>query len=150
MARVKFILGGRPVFLASVFWLALLGVLHLWPASWWFDVRSVTVANAKQGGMVAMLIDRDIRRPFRGRWYVTLRQWTDGGWLTLCNATGASNYLPEARFPRRLDLRWWTDGQCRPLPPGRYHITTSWTIETPAFLPDKTITVDSNIFEVRL
>lgn len=118
----------------------------LWPASWWFVVDSVHVRNTWQGEPVGMIVDRQIKRPFRGAWQATIRKWDGSGWVTWCNASGASNYATEAKFPQNLTLKWWTDGQCHPLPSGRYKMQTSWTIKAP--IQDKSIIVDSNVFEV--
>ena len=149
MARVSAMFSSWAVFGVSALWLALLVALYAWPASWWLDLRSVNIAGTTQGKPLLMLVERDVHRHFRGRWYATVRQWDGAGWIAYCNAAGVSNYVPESRFPRPLDLEWWTAGQCHQLPPGRYRITTSWLIETPAWVPDKTVTVDSHVFEVR-
>lgn len=95
-----------------------------------------------------MTVDREIKRPFRGSWQVTLRQWDGAGWVTWCNAQGASNYRPDSRFPKDLSLQWWTNGQCHPVPQGRYKVTTTWVIKDIPWMPEKTVTADSNIFEV--
>lgn len=120
-----------------------------WPSSFWFDVDAVSVSSAPVGSPLHMTVDRKIKRPFRGSWQTTVRQWDGAGWVTWCNARGASNYRPESRFPKDLSLQWWTDGQCHPVPQGRYKITTTWIIRDIQWMPDKTVTADSNIFEVR-
>ena len=121
--------------------------IGLWPASWWLEVRDVNVSDAQKGEPVVMAVDRSIHRAFRGHWSVTVRQWDGAGWVTYCNAQGSSNYRADARFPVPLTLKWWTDGQCYDLSPGRYKLTTRWVIDTS--LPDKAVAVDSNVFEVR-
>ena len=40
------------------------------------------------------------------------------------------------------------DGQCKPLSPGTYYVNTTWRIDTPSPVPDKAVSIDSNIFEV--
>jgi len=122
--------------------------IQLWPPSYWFEVLSVLVSSVKQGDPVTMVVEREVKRPFRGAWGVTMRQWDGAGWVTYCNASGSSNYRPDARFPKDLSLQWWTDGQCHPVPQGRYKITTTWIIRDIQWMPDKTVTADSNIFEV--
>ena len=122
--------------------------IQLWPPSFWLDIHSVVVSSVKVGNPVTMVVEREIKRPFRGAWNVTVRQWDGSGWVTYCNANGASNYRPDARFPKDLSLQWWTDGQCHPVPQGRYKITTTWIIRDIQWMPDKTVTADSNIFEV--
>lgn len=120
--------------------------IGLWPPSWWLEVRDINLANARQGEPIVMAVDRTISRAFRGHWSVTVRQWDGVGWVTYCNASGSSNYRADARFPVPLTLKWWTDGQCHDLSPGRYKLTTRWVIDT--VLPDKVVSVDSTIFEV--
>jgi len=121
---------------------------HLWPTSYWFEVQSVAIQSAPFGAQLPMQIERRVVRDFRGTWSATIRQWDGNGWVTWCNAHGRSNYRPEAKFPKDLALKWWTDGQCYPLPPGRYKVSTSWRVETPAWAPDKFVTAESNVFEV--
>ena len=118
----------------------------MWPASWWFDVKSIHVQNTWSGERIGMIVDRKINRPFRGEWQVTIRSWDGSGWVTWCNASGASHYATEAKFPKMLTLDWWTNGQCHPLPSGRYMMQTSWRIAAP--VQDKMVSVDSNVFEV--
>ena len=126
----------------------LIAPAYLWPASFWLDVKAVDIESARYGAPLHMTVERTIQRPFRGSWNITIRQWDGGGWVTWCNATGRSNYSQHAKLPKDLALQWWTDGQCHPLAEGRYKITTSWKIETPAWVPDKEIAIDSNAFEV--
>jgi len=132
-------------------WLVTLILLPimLWPVSWWFKVDRVYVNSAQVSSPLAMIVDRKITRPFYGEWYVTIRQWNGNGWVTYCNAEGSSNYHPKAVLPKDLSLRWWTDGQCHPLPVGKYQISTTWVVKPEGFLTDKSISIDSNIFEVR-
>lgn len=120
----------------------------LWPASWWLDVREVSIRSASYGKPLPMVVDREVKRGFLAEWQVTIRQWDGAGWLTWCNAEGKSNYRPDARYPKDLALQWWTDGACHPVPPGRYRVTTTWVIPVGALLPDKVVSVDSNVFEV--
>lgn len=131
-------------------WLVILLFLPpmVWPSSWWLDVRTVHIADTRVGDTPVMLVDREVRRSFQGQWNVTIRQWDGAGWLTYCNATGRSNYRAGARFPEPLTLQWWGDGQCHPLPRGKYRVSTHWVIATDAPLPDKHVTAESNIFAV--
>lgn len=122
--------------------------LLLWPTSYWIEVRDIVVRSNSVGQPLSMVVDRTVNRPFLGIWQVTIRQWDGAGWLTWCNASGSSNYRPDARYPVNLSLQWWTDGQCHPIPQGRYKVTTAWRIEGAGILPNKVVTIDSNIFEV--
>lgn len=131
-------------------WVFMILILPLlvWPSTFWFNVNSVSVASAPAGTPLHMTVDREIKRPFRVSWQTTIRQWDGSGWVTWCNARGASNYRPESKYPKDLNLQWWTDGQCHPVPQGRYKITTTWVIRDIRWMPDKTVTADSNVFEV--
>ena len=121
--------------------------LHFWPASWWFDVRSISVASGLVSEKLAMTVDRTIKRPFVAGWSVTLRQW-DGGWVVVCRATGDGDYRLDAKFPTNLTLAWWTANQCHPLPPGKYMLSTTWTIRGLGIIPDKIVQATSNTFEI--
>jgi len=121
-----------------------LGV-NLWPASYWLEVQQIRVFNSVAGQPVLMAVDRVIKREFYATWTVRVRKIEDGGWLTACAAIGGGEYQPIATLPVGLDLGWWTDGRCQSLPAGQYLANTTWQIEG-GFLPDKTISVDSNIF----
>lgn len=142
MARVNAWMHSWPAFVLSVLWLGALGLVHWWPASWWLEVRSVYVAPD-----LSMVVDRTIKRPFRGEWTASVRKW-DGGWISVCTATGSSPYKPDAKLPAKLDLSWWTDGGCNTLQPGKYMLTTAWTITGLGLLPDKVVSIDSQPFEV--
>jgi len=126
--------------------LAWFGV-HLWPASYWLEVRQVQVFRAHEGEPIRMAVDRIIKREFYGSWTVRVRNIQDDGWLTACAAIGAGDYEPVAMLPVDLTLSWWTDGRCQTLPAGKYLVNTTWLIEG-GMLPDKIVSVDSNIFQV--
>lgn len=131
-------------------WIAIVLImpLLLWPAGWWFSVERVHVNSARLGEPLTMIVERMIERPFRATWQVTVRQWQGEGWVAYCNASGTSNYRPEAKFPNPLTLQWWTNGQCYPLPVGRYKVITAWKIDLSDPIPDKDVTIESNIFAV--
>ena len=133
-------------------WLLTLLILpiQMWPPSFWLDIHSVSVSNTTVGNPVTMVVEREIKRPFRGAWNVTVRQWDGAGWVAYCNASGASNYRPDARFPLPLTMNWWTDNQCTNFDIGRYRITTTWRVLDIPWMHDRVISVDSNVFEVHL
>lgn len=130
--------------------MALLIPPQVWPTSWWIDVRSVVVSDSKIGEPAKMVVERKVKRAFRGAWNATVMQWDGSGWVTHCNASGTSNYRADARFPVPLTMQWWTDAQCHLLPAGRYKITTTWRVLDLPLMPDKIVSVDSNVFEVHL
>lgn len=122
--------------------------VHLWPAGWWFEVRSVRVFDSVSGGPVLMAVDRTIHRDFRGAWVASIRKLERGRWVSYCTASGTTNYSTDSDLPDPLMLRWWTYPDCHPLPPGKYAMRTSWIIQGAGPLPDKSVQADSNIFQV--
>lgn len=140
----------------------LYGVLdsRLRPASWWLDVRSVTVDDATAGVPAVMHVDRTIRRDFRGRYHVEVERRGAGGFSLFCGAgkTGKRecdvdsswiNYQADNALPDPLDMDWWTYPVKYDLPPGSYRIVTNWCIDAGA-KPDRcTEPVISNEFTIR-
>ena len=122
---------------------------HLWPASAWLEVASVRVGAGVAGEPIPMVVDRTVHREFHGTWFVTIRQWTEVGWVPYCNASGTSNYAPGSALPAKLTLAWWTDNDCPHLEAGRYVVDTRWIIRDDwPLLPERTVVAKSNIFEV--
>lgn len=119
------------------------------PASMWLDARSIYVSDTHVGNPVVLALDRQIKRPFDAAWTVTIRQWANG-WVSYCVARGGQFYKPDSVLPDPLLLRWWTDGQCHPLPVGKYETTTVWRVcPTTPLVPCKRVELVSNVFEVR-
>ena len=136
-------------FIAMLLWLVVFVAAHLWPASFWLDVNTVQVLNARAGQPVTMLVDRTIKHGFHGEWTVTIRRKTVDGFVNMPSVTRRTNYDAGAALPNPVDLGWWTDDVYKTLPAGTYHITTTWTVLSPlGVLADKRIRLDSNIFEV--
>lgn len=146
MARV---IESRLVVVLMLVWLALFSAGLLWPASWWLDVRSVTVSDGKWPPV--MVVDRDIRRDFYGSYNVAVYRYENGGWVAVCTARRERLYRAGAHLPAALTLEWWTDGgDCSASKlnvPGRYNMTTTWVINMP-YLPDREVSVRSNIWSV--
>ena len=149
MTPIRKLLDNNKVFLLMLVWLAALLAAHLWPASYWLEVRKVIVGPARAGEPVPMIVDREISRPFLGAWTVTVRKWSEDGPVIYCTATGTSQYNTAADLPRDLTLDWWTNGKCPALSAGKYAIDTTWRIEPMLpFLPVKHVQRESNIFQV--
>ena len=148
------LINNTKLFVLMLLWLLAYGTAQLWPASYWFEVRSVNAGPARVGESMPMLVNRETHRSFDGSWVATVRVWEDigqegSGWVVYCTATGSVRYTPDSKLPRDLTLKWWTDGKCPSLDAGRYVITTTWTIHPAlAILPAKRVSADSNIFEV--
>jgi hypothetical protein len=145
----RYILRWIPSVISILLFSVMITMAYSWPPSYWMDVKTVQVDNSYVGNEIPMAVRREIYKPFKGTWLVTIRKF-EGNWVVWCNATGASNYNEEAHLPKDLTMKWWTSGQCYPLPPGKYQVTTSWSIDTALMLPDKIITTESNIFEVKV
>lgn len=124
-------------------------VAHVWPTDFWFEVRSVRVFDSKEGERIVMAVDRTIKRDFRGYWTTSLRRLENGGWVSYCTSDGSTNYQVDSKYPEPLTLKWWTYPNCHPLGVGKYMLRTNWVIRGIGPLPDKEVTADSNIFEVK-
>lgn len=138
----------------ALFWLATLYLIFkitvaVWPAGFWMSVERVLVFDGAADAEIIMDVDREIHRSFLADWSVVVRKYRDGAWVVDCTARGTSDYRPEAALPNPLTLDWWTDGACPSLPPGRYMISTIWTVQGRHGLPDKVIQSVSNTFLVR-
>lgn len=119
-----------------------------WPASWWFDAGPMRIADAREGEPVLIEWDRTIHRPFVGDWSVVVRRVAPRSLTVQCEARGVVDYLPTATLPEPLTLEWWTSGQCPALTPGRYRVSTIWTIRTPALGVNRQVVVTSNEFTI--
>lgn len=129
-------------------WVVVWLVMFFWPARYYFDPQKLVVPNTRPHESVVMLFEREINKNFLGRWSVTVRRFTDHGPTVVCSAAGQANYKTDSILPDPLTLDWWTEGACKTLPPGDYMISTTWEIY-PVLWPEKQISIDSNIFQVR-
>lgn len=135
-------------------WIALLLLSpYFWlPTSYWFDVDYVRVANTVVGVSPALTVSRTIHRPFVASWAATVRkvESEDGvaRFVTTCAATGRTNYIPEASFPKGLNLDWWTFPVHCLLDKGQYIMTTVWTINLLGGI-ERDVVVPSNVFMVK-
>lgn len=150
MSRFAFkFLDSNKVFLLLLAEVLVLLGLHALPASLWMDVRSVHAMSAHAGECIVLAVDRTISRPFKGHWTVTIRQWDGAGWVPWHTYKGSLRYTPESEYPRPLTLAWWVDlKHCGFLPVGKWQFTTTWDIDPASWIPDKSITMKSNVFEV--
>ena len=147
--QIKDVLMGRIAFIASVLWILAVAVSYAWPTSWWMEVNSVRVADSKVGQPIVMAVDRVIHKSFVAQWGVNVRVVSVDGSYVACAASALSSYVAGAEIPHAVDLGWWTNNQCATLPVGSYVVHTTWVIPGIGPLPDKTITVVSNIFKVQ-
>lgn len=125
------------------------------PMSYFYELRSVTVSDTVAGVSPKMVVDRTIKRDFRGRFEIEIMR-VDGSefiaWWE-CGAHGSDwrVYRKGASIPAGMDLDWWMgippNAPC-PLRPGRYKIVSM--IFAKGWLGSElSTTVDSNIFTVR-
>jgi hypothetical protein len=101
------------------------------PPSWWFVAGVPEVEDSMQGQCPAVIWDREIRRPFRGKWVATLMRRTPSGrYFSYRPYQGGTDYQTDADLPVPLDLAWWfliDPRECN-WPPGQYRLHTVWTI----------------------
>lgn len=122
----------------------------LWPTSYWFEVKHITVNDATLGEPVIMEVDRTIKRPFYAEWTVTIREAVADGYVIRCLTKASTDYRVDATFPDPLTLDWWSNSECNDLDEGSYVMTTTWDIRPDILgLPKKTLTVESNIFKIK-
>lgn len=123
--------------------------LGLPPPSFWFEVRSLAIADTTEGMSPIVRIDRTIHRHFRASWIVTVMRSHGSGFTFWCNARSSNDYAPDAQLPDHTDLGWWMDNQpcLRPLVPGNYRVRMLWTIK-PTLFPEKEVRIESNTFTV--
>lgn len=134
-------------FLVTI-WLGFFVVTNMWPSSFWLDVSHVYVEDTVINDDPQMIVVRDIKRNFFGKWTVVVRKVGPEGHSVICTREGSSEYRTDSQLPDPLLLSWWAYPGCDDLEPGRYFITTTWKIGDGGFLPYKYLTVDSNIFEI--
>lgn len=148
IAKVKDVVFGKAAFALSVLWIAVLAIVHMWPASWWMEVQSVHVKDTKAGEPILMHVQRDIHRDFNSTWGVSVRVMDAGKGHVVCSESAVSDYQKGADLPDTLTLAWWTNGHCNTLPVGVYIVQTVWQVHGNGILPAKTISATSNLFKV--
>lgn len=118
------------------------------PAAWWFDAGAIHIEDSRPGVCPVLSFDREINRPFHGRWTVTvMRRQNDGSFATYRTFSGENDYRPDNALPVDLDLCWWV-GDSLGLPPGEYRVHTLWII-SPRMGPERQVRRASNIFNIR-
>jgi hypothetical protein len=135
---------------ATIFFTPVLLALA-WPMSYWFEVRTVHINDARVGEQITMLVDREVKKSFVGTYGITIHKWSNAGPVAYCRMSGGPwEYRRGAAYPIPLTLAWWTENapSCNPLPAGQYQVTTRWVNDGNVLLPEKSISVTSNIFTV--
>lgn len=133
-------------------WIAATALLvvadRFWPSSWWFEVYSAHVEDARAGTSPQMTVERYIHRPFLATWRVELeREVAPGVFEFVTKASGENSYTVESKLPDPLFMDWWTYPVTWDIAPGRYRIETCWTIQPDAVQPRR-LCATSNTFTI--
>lgn len=145
----------RKVAAAALPWLLVLAAVLLQGRDWriraaspdeWMTVAGITVDSAVTGIDPTIHVDRAIHQPFVADWVASVREPEATGNVVVCTGRGRSDYLVESRLPRPTRLSWWIGAPCD-LTPGRYFLTTVWTIDLPGEI-QKIIRRNSNVFTI--
>lgn len=120
------------------------------PASWWFEVNSIVVADLVEGEPALITVDRRINRDFTGVWRVEVRKLdpATGQWVSDCvTAETRQSYITDAALPHPVTLDWWASDECGDVDPGTYYIATFWRINPDGLMP-RSLQVTSPVFKV--
>lgn len=100
----------------------------------YFEVASITAERA--GNTAVLDVSRQIKKPVMMTFDVRVFRVDDRGAHLVCTGHGGPySYRPDAVLPVPITLSWWTNGECRDLPPGRIEIETTWDPVSPDFPP---------------
>lgn len=124
--------------------------------SFWYEVERVEATRpiSVEGSNIPLIVDRNIKRDFKGSWQVIVRKQGEEGFYNYCVAGSTLDYSKDNTLPPpdELNLTWWAYGKynkCRgeDLTTGIYYIKTCHTIHIPIFL-DRSGCINSRSFEV--
>ena len=114
------------------------------PSSYWMTVTSIYVHDAVADTQPKMDVDRQINRPFTGKWIVEIERKTIRNTFYLtCMGQGEASYTSDRELPDQLDLEWWAGRKCL-LPAGEYRVETTWI-----FPYGQVLRKFSNVFEIK-
>ena len=119
----------------------------LTPATLWLRIDHVSVHDTVVGTSPEVDLGREIVRPFKGEWVVTVQRLGGRGFYTDCVATGSRDFRPDDAMPDRVTLDWLSWPVRCELGPGVYRMKVLWTIDAP-LLPQKKTRATSNVFIV--
>ena len=147
MAAVnRFILSWQATVVGLV-WLLIFAALHLWPASYWFEARTLHIASGKPSSELEVLLDRTAHRDFHGKRIINISNWAGTEWVRVCTTSVDTTFGPKVNMPVILKLGM-AHQACHPFPPGKYKALITWIIEIPGPMPDKVVSIESDVFEV--
>lgn len=121
--------------------------LEALPASDWMVVNDVFVPDTVVGEDFHIFVDREIKQPFDGHYFVQLRRFPSN--TNACTADARTPYRPDAELENPLEWSWWAFPQCEHYRPeaGQYRVHTQWDIDT-GEAGVKEISNVSNVFTV--
>lgn len=147
-------LTGAAMALMFAFVIAPTAISALFPMTFFYELRSVTIDDAPSGQPPHIVVDRTINRVFTGRFdnVIMREQGSEFVAYWSCGTHGSDwrQYRPDAALPIGADMDWWLDippnRECH-LPPGRYKLVT--TIFAKAWFGAEVSTErSSNVFTV--
>lgn len=121
--------------------------LEALPASDWLVVNDVFVPDTVVGEDFNIFVDRKIKQPFDGHYFVQLRHFPSN--VNACTAEAKTPYRPDAELENPLTWSWWAFPQCENYRPeeGQYRIHTQWEVDT-GYAGVKEVSSVSNVFTV--
>lgn len=119
------------------------------PNSHWFEVSRVQVMDSTAGLSPTVIVARNISRPFRGSWVVTVKKIQDGTNFNSrnCSSSGINDYRPETILPSNIDLNWFTFPVDCDLQTGNYIVDVTWKFHVLFF--ERTVRAVSNVFVIK-
>lgn len=119
------------------------------PPNAWIAISEIFVPDFKTGEDPLIIYDRTIRQDFPGMWVVEIQREQPGALFSpACVGSGVTDYRTDVVLPdRRVSLSWFMGRDDCYLPPGRYRIRATWTIQLPEW-PEKKTTYTSALFTV--
>ena len=158
MARMGRLMMRAAIRIANRWWVFLpvfLTYVGLWalPATFWFESRSLNVADSYVGEAPIVIEDRAVHFSFVGHYFTSTRFAENPQEIAFgCTGDSTIHYRGGLDGLKSYDLAEYTDGKeaCRRLLPGTYFTEVCRTVERPLFgiLPPKTACSTSNVFRV--
>lgn len=102
---------------------------RLFPASHYMTVAQVHVESSTTESVPTVIATRGFFANFNASWDVQVWRLENGASRLACSGAGKSSYGPEKSGTHKMTLGEWAGNQsCDSLPPGRYYMTTAWTL----------------------
>jgi hypothetical protein len=123
------------------------------PASNWFSVEGIFIADAVEGVDPVVTYSRTIHQDVHAEFTVSITRHAgplDTTGTVFCSGQGSANYVAGRVLPPAgTSLAWLMNRENNPckFTPGTYRARTVWVLSPDGF-PDKQLTVDSNYFIV--